>query len=109
MCKTAAAAAQQRENKMATITTAKKKKKIYDFFKRCQNHFGAIKDRFWGLFRIFGVQWPFREFFGKLHPDKQDVSSSIIKQLMGFWSESICEMDRDTKIGSRSKNGQTYV
>lgn len=42
-----------------------------------------------------------QDVFVKLHTDKQDVSSSIIKQLMRFWSESICKMDKDEKIGSR--------
>lgn len=49
------------------------------------------------------IHWPFRTSLGKLHPDKQDVSSFIIKQVMRLWSESICKMDKDEKIGSRSK------
>lgn len=31
----------------------------------------------------------FQDCFRKLHPDKQDVSSSTMKQLMRFWSGSI--------------------
>lgn len=51
--------------------------------------------------RRLGLPPEVQEFFGKLHPHLQDVRSSAIKQVMRFWSESICEMDRDKKIGPR--------